>query len=214
MKRTSQWLAVSAAACLTACYASGVVAGGQLPAENSGAQLPAENSRAGSPSGLTLTCEVFCSQTRLRTGNARIRWTLPPSALAASGITNLANSKQALELSVFSEGFEKGLFATLPISIPTPERPIGALARPIGTLAQGKPPALRAYQVRLIEIERPPGRAPADVAGEMSVVIEDLEPGVNYSWRVVIEAPSGRLVSAPVTCQATTCPADMIRRRP
>lgn len=210
------WLALSAAACLTACYPTGVGAGGQRPAENSSAgaavQLPAENAAAQSPSGLTVTCEVFCSQTKLRTANARIRWMFQPGALAAGGMTTLANAKQTLEVSVFDQGFDKGLFATLPISISPGDRQGAPLPRPIAALAQGKPPTLRAYQIRLIEIERPTTRS--DAAGEMTVVIEDLEPGMNYSWRIAIEAPNGRVMSVPVTCQAPTCPADMIRRRP
>ena len=118
MKLTSQWLAVLATACLAACYTSGVVAVGQPPADNSPAQLPAETSRAASPSGLTLTCEVFCSQTKARTGNARLRWTMPASARAQSRITSLASAKQTLELSVYGPEFETGLFAILPVSQP------------------------------------------------------------------------------------------------
>ena len=204
MKLTSQWLAVLATACLAACYTSGVVADAQPPADSSPAQLPAETSRAASPSGLTLTCEVFCSQTKARTGNARLRWTMPAAARAQSRIASLASAKQTLELSVYGPEFEAGLFAILPVSQPV-------IGRSVAALAQGKPPTLRAYQVRLLQIERPTDVS-ADAAGEMTVVVEDLEPGLNYSWRVAIEAPDGRLVSVPVTCQAPTCPADFIRR--
>ena len=122
---------------------------------------------------------------------------------AQNRVLSLSTAKQILEFSVFGPEFEKDLVATLPISSP--------IARGVPAIAQGKPAALRAYQVRLLEIERPAGRE-VDAAGEMTVVIEDLEPGMNYSWRVVIEAPDGRLVSVPVTCQAPTCPADFIRR--
>ena len=203
MIRTSQWLAVLGTACVAACFSSGVVAVSQPPADTSPAQLPAETSRAASPSGLTLTCEMFCSQTKLRTGNARLRWTMAAADRAQNRVLSLSTAKQTLELSVYGPEFEKDLVATLPISSPT--------ARGVPAIAQGKPPALRAYQVRLLEIERPAGRE-VDAAGEMTVVIEDLEAGMNYSWRVVIEAPDGRLVSVPVTCQAPTCPADLIRR--
>ena len=205
MMRTSQWLAVLGTACVAACYTSGVVAVSPPPSDSSPAQLPAETSRAASPSGLTLTCEVFCSQTKARTGNARLRWTMAAADRAQSRVLSLATAKQTLEFSVFGPEFEQELVATLPVASP--------LGGPVAAIAQGKPAARRAYQVRLLEIERPTDRA-VDAAGEMTVVIEDLEPGLNYSWRVVIEAPDGRLVSVPVTCQAPTCPADFIRRQP
>ena len=203
MMRTSQWLAVLGTACVAACYTSGVVAVSPPPADSSPAQLPAETSRAASPSGLTLTCEMFCSQTKARTGNARLRWTMAAADRAQSRVLSLATAKQTLEFSVYGPEFEKELVATLPVA-----RRAGVPA-----IAQGKPPARRAYQVRLLQIEKPADRA-VDAAGEMTVVIEDVEPGMNYSWRVVIEAPDGRLVSVPVTCQAPTCPADFIRRQP
>ena len=195
--RTAHRLAGSVVACLTGFFTCGIVGN---------VQLPAENARAESPSGLTLTCEVFCSQTKLRTGNARLRWRIDPAARARSGLATLAEAKQTLELTVFDQGFEKGLFVTMPVSQPVTGRAVAALA-------QGKPPTLRAYQVQLIAIERAPERA-ADATSEMSVVIENLEPGMNYSWRLTIEAPKGRLVSAVVTCKASICPADIIGRQP
>jgi hypothetical protein len=44
----------------------------------------------------------------------------------------------------------------------------------------------------------------------MGAVVEDLEPGVNYTWRIAIDTASGRIVSAPATLQAMVCPADMV----
>ena len=108
MIRTSQWLAVLGTACVAACYSSGVVAVSQPPADTSPAQLPAETSRAASPSGLTLTCEMFCSQTKLRTGNARLRWTMAAADRAQSRVLSLATAKQTLELSVYGPEFEEG----------------------------------------------------------------------------------------------------------
>ena len=31
----------------------------------------------------------------------------------------------------------------------------------------------------------------------MGVVVENLEPGVNYTWRIAIDTPAGRIVSRP-----------------
>jgi hypothetical protein len=198
MQRSPCWLAVLAAAGLTA-FGAPVVGD---------TQLPAENSRARSASGVTLTCEVFCSQTKLRTANARLRWSVDRAALGARGLANLDSAKQMLEVTVFDQGFEKGLSITLPITAATPERPVAALA-------QGRQPGLRAYQIQIIEVERPAAREAApDAPTEMGVVIENLEPGMNYTWRLAIESPKGRLLSEAVTCQAPTCPADIIRRHP
>ncbi len=165
----------------------------------SNAQTPVDTSRAQRESGLTVSCELFCSDTKLRTSNARIRWSLSAPALAASGLESLSTAKQRLEATVFHSGFEKGLYATLPVAVATPERPIAAIAQPGQALR-------RAYQIQIIEIEQPSLAR----SGEMGVVVEGLESGVNYTWRIVLESATGRLVSAPVTCRARICPADLI----
>jgi hypothetical protein len=177
------------------------------------AQIPAETSQPRTESALAVTCEVFCSQTKLGSSNARIRWSVSSPALAASGVS-LATAKQSLDVSVFYKGLDKGLYVTLPISGRTPQRAVA----PQG---QSKQAALRAYQFQIVEIEQPKTpQAAESTSGQMGVVIEGLEPGVNYTWRVAIETPSGKVVSAPVTCQASTCPVDLIppkrepRRKP
>jgi hypothetical protein len=194
--RTAHRLAGSVVACAAGFFACGIVGNGQLPAENA---------RAESPSGLTLTCEVFCSQTKMRTGTARLRWRIQPATRTGIGLATLADAKQTLELSVFDQGFEKGLFVTLPISQPGPGSPIAALA-------QGKPPTLRAYQVQLVAVERT--AVAADAANEMSVLVENLEAGMNYSWRLAISSPKGGIESAIATCKAPICPADIDRNQP
>jgi hypothetical protein len=153
-------------------------------------------------SSLTVTVDVFCSDTKLRTSNARIRWSMPRAALEASGLVNLAAAKQSLEATVYKDGFEKGLLVSLPISQATPDRPVAALV-------QEKQPKPRAFQFSLINIEHPKAVL-AGEGGEMGAVVEGLEPGVNYTWRIAIETASGRIVSAPVTSQAMVCPADMV----
>ena len=149
---------------------------------------------------LTITAEAFCSQTKLRTANARIRWDIPVATLEATGVRNLATGTQTLEATVYKGGFEKGLLVSIPISQGTPKRPVAAQA------LQTRPTP-RAFQFSLIEIEWP--KASLEGGTEMSVVVEGLEPGVNYTWRIAIEAPSGRIVSPPVTIKAPVCPADM-----
>lgn len=151
---------------------------------------------------VSLTCEVFCSETKLRTANAWIRWTLGPApALEAAGLADAAQAPQRLETTVFRDGFKQDdLYLRLPVAGPGVE-----------ALTEAPASKLRAYQLSIISREEP--EALAAVAGELpagtSAVIEGLEPGVNYTWRLVIETGDGEFVSETVTCQAPVCPADM-----
>ncbi len=155
-------------------------------------------------SRMTVSVETFCSETKLRTSNARIRWSVPPAALTASGIASLAAARQSLEATVYKNGFDKGLLVTLPIGTATAERPVVPQA-------QGRQPLPRAFQLRLIQVEQPRADAAAGTPGEMTAVVENLEPGVNYTWRIAIDAASGRIVSPSATSQARVCPADMVQ---
>src|SRR5262249_52727016 len=148
--------------------------------------------------GIAVTVEMFCSETKLRTGNARIRWTRPRSVVDAGG-------RQSLEATVYKDGFDKGLMVTLPITQATPNRPVAAVP---AAQMPAKQQQLRAFQIRVIEIEQP--RTAAESA-EMGVVVENLEPGMYYTWRLAIDAPSGRIVSSPTTEEAPTCTADFVR---
>ena len=134
---------------------------------------------------------------------ARLRWTVATPALAE--LTARTTTRQSVEVTVYKDGFAKGLSATLPLGAASAERPIAAVV-------PATRPALRAYQLQIIEVERP--RALESAAGggsETGVIVEGLEPGMNYTWRVAVETPDGNVVSAPVTCQALVCPADMVQ---
>lgn len=152
-------------------------------------------------SGLALTCEVFCSPTKLRTSNARICWNLPPPAFEGR---SPETAEQNLQTTVFKNGFEKGLFVTLPVTATTRERPI----RPIPAPKQAR---LRAYQIQIIDIERRKSAHLPAGGAEVCVVIEGLEPSVNYTWRIQVETAAGKVVSPSVRCQAQVCPADLVR---
>ena len=153
-------------------------------------------------SRVILSIETFCSETKLRTSNARIRWSIPRAVLDAAGIAGVAAARQSLEATVYKNGFEKGLLVALPIGTATVDRPVVPL-----TQGRSQPP--RAFQLRLIEFAQP--RVDAAAASEMTAVVENLEPGVNYTWRIAIDAPSGRMVSPTATAQARVCPADMVQ---
>ena len=165
------------------------------------AQAPAPTPRV--EPRLTVAVEVFCSDTKLRTSNARVRWSMPGAALAASGLTRLTAATQSLEATVYKNGFDKGLLVSLPISPATPDRPVMPRVR------TGQPP-VRAFQIALIGVEQPRATLAPGAADEMGTVVEGLEPGVNYTWRLAIDTPSGQIVSPPTTSQAPVCPADLV----
>jgi hypothetical protein len=154
---------------------------------------------------LVVNVEDFCSPTKLRTSNARIRWSMPSDVLAAAQVSSLSSARQSLEATVFHRGFEKGLFVSIPMTQATPDSPIAARA-------PGKTSKLRAFQFFLIQVEQP--KAAAQNSTEMAAVVEGLEPGVDYTWRIAIETDSGRLVSVPATSEAVVCPADMVPTPP
>lgn len=170
-------------------------------------EAPPEQAAA---AGLTLVCEVYCSETKLRTANARLRWKLVPGpALEAAKSADLSAAAQRLETTVFRDGFAKDLYVSLPVSRAGDESavPSSGLAR------QGKS-TLRAYQIRIVDIQQPKSRE-LFTAGtaETVAVVENLEPGLIYTWRLVLEPDAARLVSPEVACEAPVCPADMVRER-
>ena len=181
-----------------------------LPASAAFAQGSEDAARSQSPQGLTLSAQVFCSETKLRTANIRLNWALAPGARDVAKVDTLASAKQTLDTTVYAQGFEKGLYATLPV--PTG----GAVKAPVAAVVSPAPAAQparetpRAFQIRLLEAGVVRQELRDASSGEFQVVVEDLEPGVNYTWRLTIETPSGKLLSAPITIQAPVCPADMV----
>lgn len=103
----------------------------------------------------------------------------------------------------------------------TAERPITPRAQ-----AQLKRTTLRAFQVRVIAVEQPAretavsGAEEAARRGEAVAIVENLEPGVNYTWRIAMDTPAGKIVSPAVKTRAPVCPADIVpsptvpRRKP
>jgi hypothetical protein len=168
---------------------------------------PAQEAAA---AGLALTCEAYCSETKLRTANARIRWKLVPGpALDAAKARNLSTAEQRLETTVYKNGFDKDLYLSLPISQTGYERAV-----PSSSLAKQGQERLRAYQIRIVDVERPRSKELfATGAAETVAVVENLEPGMNYTWRLVIQTDADKVASPTVTCQAPVCPADMVRER-
>ena len=150
-----------------------------------------------------LVCETSCSEVRLRTGQARISWIVTPEA----GFTE---APRRLELTVFKDGFERGEYMTLPLY------DSGKDVRQEEGEVRGDP-SLRAYRIQVTEtgvsrdselLRRLKGADSGQA--ELFAVVENLEPGLYYTWRMVVEAPAGELVSEEVTCLAPVCPADFV----
>jgi hypothetical protein len=161
-----------------------------------GEQAAVQVERATAESGLTITCEVFCSETRLRTSNARIRWYDAKTDAQASR----AAAPRTLQTTVFAQGFEKNLYVNVPLGADaTPQAPAQAAA------AQRQRP-LRAFQFRVLQLEGP--RASAVDTPES---VEDLEPGTTYRWRLAGADDAGTGRSPVVVCKALVCPADLVR---
>jgi hypothetical protein len=175
------------------------------------AQGTDDRARSSSESGLTVAAEVFCSEAKLRTANVRLRWSLSPAARSTTKLATLANAKQTLDTTVYANGFEKGLYVSLAVPSGSVLKAVTPVTPAAAPGAQARQPPPRAFQIRLIEAGPARAKEAAVDSGEFTAVVEDLEPGVNYTWRLTIEAPSGRLVSAPVTAQAPACPADMVQ---
>lgn len=180
--------------------------GGTTPARADAAQAaPPPQPSVPVEQALVLDVEGFCSETRLRTSNARITWRAGASALGPGGLPGLAAATQRLETTVFKNGFAQGLFVALPIGTAAVDRPIAAIAQAPAT----QQPPRRAYQIRLITVNAARASAASDGASEMDAVVENLEPGVNYTWRIAIDGPTGRVVSPSISQKAPVCPADM-----
>lgn len=166
--------------------------------------------------GLTLDIEGFCSETRLRTSNVRITWRARTAAL---GVASLDTATQRLETTVFRGGFEKGLYVALPIGDAAADRPIAAISPGVPGAAGVAGAAQqtltrRAFQIRLIQVNASRVSAAAADSAEREAVVENLEPGVNYTWRIAVDAAAGRVVSPSISLRALVCPADLVEPPP
>jgi hypothetical protein len=152
-----------------------------------------------------LVCEVVCSSTKPRTGVARISWneSRPPGGAARA---EAAAREERLSATVFKGGFEDELY----VSFRTED--VEAETLPLSARGGVEPP-VPALDVRLTGVERPSvateaaGVAPT-APQRATAVVEGLEAGVNYYWRITTTAPTGEEVTETVRCQAPVCPAD------
>jgi hypothetical protein len=178
---------------------------------------PATSQDPTSSALVTIRCETFCSKSSLRTVSARLTWVDPslrpggaPVGFDAGGAAP-PNPPQ-LDVSVVRNGFNANAYATLPTTGTVGASPATTFNGPASPVASS-----RAYDLRVVGIVRPviagafslDDAAPSIERRETSLVIENLEPGLRYSWRLRFNTPAGERTSATAVCFAPACPADM-----
>lgn len=138
----------------------------------------------GAQSSPGLSCEVFCSDTRVGVSVAEVTF---------AGDANSLN-QLVLEVTVYKNGFEIGRFAHL--------SPIRAgqkfeIIQPGGEAAST--PGFDTLVLTAVRLQ-------AD-RGLVTVRVEGLDAGLNYFWRVRPAGGSGTATETTV-CQALECPVD------
>jgi hypothetical protein len=174
----------------------------------SAAWLPLSGTPAGAQEPkVPLRCETFCSPDKLRTAVARLIWVDPAIEDEATRAAGVAPAPE-IDTTVFKEGFEEGLFASFPTAEP------GTRAAPAFAPSRDAAGALRAFDLQVTGVVAPQIRgapslemaAPAAAQRETSVTVENLEPGLEYRWRLRF---SSERESEVVVCVAPICVADM-----
>jgi hypothetical protein len=192
---------------LTACAALIVLA---YPAYFPQPIIAQEVMRGRSEAG-DLECLSYCSTTRPGTVIMEVRMRLADRQLNEPDFRSRAQ-QQGLEVTVYSEGFERGLYATVSAIRPRALFRAPARADRIAPAVQpqSKIPGLEKLVITDVatRLERPrqpflmqPPTGAAAQAEWVTVRLEGLDPGMEYTYRV----PGGRSV---VTCQAVVCPVD------
>jgi hypothetical protein len=156
---------------------------------------------------VSLRCQMFCSETKLRTGVAVLSW-------AEDKVAPVALSDARIDVTVYKDGFQGNAFASF----------TGIGAGQKATLADGMVKALdgksapRAFDITLVDALKAEGAATPALGrvaatvprGETGVAVENLEPAVNYLWRLRFQRQGKSTVSETVMCMAPVCPADMV----
>lgn len=148
-----------------------------------------------------LTCQVRCSETKLRTGIAELSW------VGAAGAAARTAEQPTLDVTVFRGGFEQGLYQTFgAIGERSTPQPQPGARRSAETDAR----TARAFDLILNRPETSPtARAARPGEASQTIEIENLEPGVLYRFRL----RDAGLGDQEVTCKAPVCPADMKERK-
>jgi hypothetical protein len=169
-----------------------------------------EDTRSRSEAG-DIECVSYCSATRPGTVVMEVRVRLADRSLSEADLRSKV-LRQGLEVTVYSEGFERGLFAT--VSALKPKALFRARTRSkipglenllITDVATRLDKSTQSFL--LMQPATDPGMQPLTEtrAGAEWVMIrlEGLDPGMKYTFRV----PGERSVA---TCEAVVCPVERI----
>lgn len=137
---------------------------------------------------IDLKCDISCSETKIRTSQAELTFRAGESQL----------SQIAIEVTIFKNGFSKGILARLSGVSPNSRF---VLVRPDD---QSNISGLERLLVAGIEV--------SEATGEVKVTIEGLEPGLNYFWRLQ-SVDLSRTLSNAAVCQAPACPFDQVEEQ-
>src|SRR5437773_2803841 len=189
-----KWLTARFAFVVCACLVV-VTSSAYLPQTTVGQDVIRSRSETGD-----MECISYCSNIRPGIAFMEVRVRVAESPLSEASLRSKVR-QQGLEVTVYSEGFERNLFAT--VSTIKPRAFFLAPAKPGRPAARSKIPGLQKLQITNIVTRfdksaqtfmlQPP--AGTETAEWVTVRLEGLDPGVAYSFRV-----AGR--QSVVTCQA------------
>ena len=129
-----------------------------------------------------ITCETYCSTTESRVSLGNVHF--------GGLIVDPANAR--LEFTVYSEGFERGAFASF--------SPLTADPESEPTLSLPALRGLRPFRVQLVSVE-----PASDEQSILGVTLKGLEPNVNYAWRLRHQTEDGAMMSALAVCPTPVC---------
>jgi len=173
-------------------------------------QMIAQEVMQGQSTAGDLECVSYCSSTRLGTVIMEVRIRVSEPTLNEADLRSKVQ-QQGLEVTVYADGFERGLFAT--VSAIKPKALFHVNRATATSQGQTKIPGLEKLVItdvatRLDKSAQsflliPPLTAEATKGEWVMVRLEGLDPGMAYTYRV----PGGGSV---VTCQAVLCPVDRV----
>lgn len=153
-------------------------------------------------------CESYCSPVAPGTSVIEVRRKVTRENDAAAMERALKSDK--LEVTTYADGFERKLFVEVALGAP----PASAPSVPAGVTSAGVIPGLDTLRVQSVATRGSPAAADlrlAPLAGpgfdSLTVLVSDLQPGMNYYWRLSAGAGAPQPQQALV-CRAAICPVD------
>ncbi len=161
-----------------------------------------------------IECSAYCSNIRPGVSYMEVRWRIAAQLMTDADLRAQV-SKQKLDVTVYADGFDKGLFARL--DAVRPKAPFRSVATGSARTDRQSGPLPGLGKLRLSDVGTRETRPAAEAmrlldlsttpAGPEWVVVrlEGVEPNMEYTFRV----PGGQ---ATATCAAVVCPVDSPRR--